>query len=174
MLQLSTGCYNFTSDATGNPELMGGYIENQEYIVLQDIFIKQDSSGIEGNRLILTPLSTSKKTTILGVLNKGTKVKFWRLERNKGFSHFFGHHDSVTPFVKILTGKYKGKEADISPISIFSLRDTEDEFYIYKLNKSYLKSIKSQINYNMLIGIGLFIVISLLSIFIINKKYGNT
>lgn len=167
------GCLNFKTDVTDDEKLLGGYDKNKEYIILRDIFLQSDSSGLSGDRLILIPESSFKrclgrhatapksieqyrnnpeeatkteygKIPVIGIVTKGTKLKLSRIERNMGLNWFYGTHDSLTPFAKILTGEFEGKEVDITDISIYYQNDSDDGPFIYKPEEGVIEVLEQK------------------------------
>jgi len=54
---------------------------------------------------------------VYGIAAAGVRLRPTRIERNCGLNIWFGRHDDLTPFAKILDGPLEGREVDITDVS---------------------------------------------------------
>jgi hypothetical protein len=73
-----------------------------------------DPEGV--SRIPLSGTNTYR-IVVFGVATNGTHLRLSRIERNRGLNWFFGTHDDLTPFARILDGPLEGREVDIADVS---------------------------------------------------------
>lgn len=65
----------------------------------------------------LTNTSICVLDKVYGIAAAGVRLRPTRIERNCGLNTWFGCHDVLTPFAKILDGPIEGHEVDITDVS---------------------------------------------------------
>jgi len=123
------------------PELWGGFEYQKDYELIADIFLIKVSSALEPKRLALSPegklfqeaglyetpktIENYKKdtqgvaTNVVGIVNTGTRIRSKLLHQNKGFTLWFGFHNGLTRYAKIIDGPYAGNIVEIEDIGRF-------------------------------------------------------
>ena len=142
---ISFSSYRTQTNITDKNELWGGYNVDNEYMIQTEVLLKYYKKG---GYLILSPKSCKENCQSeqhLGTLKKGTKLHLSRLEHIESFNLFFGHVELVTPFAKIATGEFAGKEVELECISI-KYQKSGSETVIYKPDNDLIAAIEQNGN----------------------------
>lgn len=173
--------FSFTTDATADKALWGGYNLDEEYVLDRPIFILK-TNKLNGGHLALVPEGFFKgcsrrkyaapnsikeyrsnpeqgsikiynyskvKINVVGVLEKGEKLKLHKLDKLTGWSLWAGGATTLKPFAKILSGPYQGKIVDIADVSISYRVSKEDGPYLYKPEQGIIRGVSETMAHNM-------------------------
>ena len=144
------GCVSFTRDVSHHKEWWGGYVYEQEYVLLKDVFLLTDNTekyflvpdksvfryaGIKSAPESVEDYRNSPKkieqafedewkdtigNKILGIVDAGTRIKCVRLEKLNGFSIWWGFENGIEIYGKIIDGPFTNFEVNMQDVSTFN------------------------------------------------------
>ena len=180
----------FKKDVSTKIELWGGYIYQQEYELIQDVFlIRPDADRIidkdnldniikskmgSSKRLALTPEGSLYQTAglydvpntiqqyerdpkgaairdyetfisvtdIVAIIRAGTRIRCSYLEKESGFSLWFGAQESVTYYATIVNGPYQGSKVEIEDLGTFASSKSKKGLILKKPDPRLLRLVK--------------------------------
>jgi len=81
------------------------------------------------------------KLDVVGVVEKGEMLKLHKLEKNTGWSLWFGGGTSLKPFAQIMSGPFQGEVVDLTDVSIYYREGNDDGPFLYKPEPGVIRSI---------------------------------